>query len=59
MEGDLEAFDFVLAQDLHMTVEEMQRRMSNREYLAWKAFYVYREAQGRLALDTAAAARRR
>lgn len=35
---DLE-FDFYLAERLGMTVEEMQRRVSAREYLGWSIFY--------------------
>jgi hypothetical protein len=44
MLGELDPFDFVLAETLHMTVEEMNRRLSNAEYLAWRAFFIYRDA---------------
>jgi hypothetical protein len=43
MEGDLDVFDFQLAERLGVTLA-MVGAMSNREYLAWKAFYVYRAA---------------
>jgi hypothetical protein len=45
MDGQRDVFDFVLALDLHMTVEQMESTISNDEYLWWKAFYVYRAAQ--------------
>lgn len=35
---DLE-FDFYLAERLGMTVEEMRRQVSAREYLGWSIFY--------------------
>jgi hypothetical protein len=44
MMDELDPFDFVLSESLSMTVEEMKDRMSNREYLMWRAFYVYRAA---------------
>lgn len=44
MEEELDPFDFVLAENLGMTIEELHARMSNREYLAWRAFAVYRNA---------------
>ena len=28
-----------------MTIEEMRTRMSNREYLQWRAFHVWRNAE--------------
>jgi hypothetical protein len=49
MEEEIETFDFALAEGLHMTIEEMHNRLSNREYLAWRAFYNYREGQRQLA----------
>lgn len=58
MEGELDPFDFVLAESLHMTVEEMRDRMSNNEYLQWRAFYVWRNAEQELAEKTAEAKRR-
>src|SRR2546430_3315296 len=42
LEGELDPFDFALAEDLHMTLDELVERISNREYLAWRAFYVWR-----------------
>ncbi|MEA2538469.1 MAG: hypothetical protein QOF11_2703 [Chloroflexota bacterium] len=49
MEEELDSFDFVLAEALHMTVARMNDEMPNNEYIAWRAFYVYREAQLELA----------
>lgn len=48
MEGDLDPFDFVLAQDLGMTIGAL-RAMGNDEYLAWRAFYTWRKAMTDLA----------
>lgn len=45
MEGDDEPFDYVLAENLHMTVDQMRSIITNDEWLRWKAFYVYRAAQ--------------
>ncbi len=47
MEGDLDPFDFVLAETLGMTLEQVQA-MSNNEFQRWKAFYVYRAAMREL-----------
>lgn len=44
MEGELDPFDFMLAEALHMTVEDIWTRMSNQEYLRWRAFYTWRNA---------------
>lgn len=44
MEGELDPLDFVIAEKLGATIEEMEDRLSNREYLAWRAFHVYRAA---------------
>jgi hypothetical protein len=41
MEEELDPFDFVLAETLHMTLADMDR-MSNREYVAWRAFHNWR-----------------
>jgi hypothetical protein len=48
MEEDLDPFDFVLAEALHMTLAQLAD-MSNAEYLAWRAFHVYRQAMTELA----------
>jgi hypothetical protein len=45
MNGSLEPFDFVLAETLHMTTEELRDRMSNQEYVQWAAFYTWRQKQ--------------
>jgi hypothetical protein len=43
MEGDLDPFDFVLAEKLHKTLAEIGA-MSNHEYLRWRAWQVYQAA---------------
>jgi uncharacterized membrane protein len=48
MEGDLDPFDFLLAEHLHRTLAELQS-MTTREYLAWRAFFVWRKVQQELA----------
>lgn len=43
-------FEFILARDLGMTVAELRRRMSTREFAEWLAFYsVENREQERLA----------
>lgn len=42
-EGELDSFDFTLAENLHMTVGQMQSVMDNREYVQWRSFYAYRQ----------------
>ena len=49
MQGELDPFDFQLAEALGMTVQRMRDTISNQEYLQWRAFYVYRDAQEKLA----------
>lgn len=39
----MDTFQFVLALDLGMTLEQLAA-MPRREYLAWQAFYTYRKA---------------
>lgn len=51
MEEEIDAFDFALAERLGMTVEEMQDRMSNIEYLAWRARENWRNAMAKLERD--------
>lgn len=53
MEDDLDAFDFILAEKLRMTVEQMRGVMANAEYVQWRAFYAYRNAMAKLELDKA------
>lgn len=48
MEGALDPFDFALAEQLGMTVQQMNDQLSNDEYLSWRAFYVYRNAMKEL-----------
>lgn len=47
MEGEIDVFDFLLAEGLGMTLEQIGN-MTNNEYLRWRAFYVYRNAQQEL-----------
>jgi hypothetical protein len=47
MEEELDPFDYQLAENLGMTVEQV-RQMPNREYAAWQAFYVWRHARREL-----------
>ena len=47
LEGDLDVSDFLLAEALHLTLAQVGA-MSNREYLAWQAFGVYRRAMAEL-----------
>lgn len=42
MLDDLDWFDFFLAKELGMTVDEMNERLSNQEYLKWRAYYNYK-----------------
>ena len=44
----MDPFDFLLAEGLGKTLTELDE-MPYREYLAWRAFYVYRNAQQELA----------
>jgi hypothetical protein len=43
MEGDIDVFDFLLAEKLHMSLEAVGN-LSNREHIAWRAFDVYVKA---------------
>ena len=43
----MDTFPFVLALDLHRTIEELDA-MSQREYIAWAAYYTYRAAMAGL-----------
>lgn len=55
MEGSLDAFDFLLAERLGMTVGELRDRMSNDEYLQWRAYIKWRNAMQELELKSAQA----
>ena len=48
MEEEVDTFPFVLAEALHMTIGDIYARMSNREYIAWQAFYTWRAAMEKL-----------
>lgn len=52
MEGDLDPFDFMLAEALGMSVQHMRDTLSNQEYLQWRAFYVWRNAKAELEAKT-------
>jgi hypothetical protein len=47
MQGDLDPFDFVLAETLHLTLEQVDA-MSNHEYLRWRAWHTYRAAMAEM-----------
>jgi hypothetical protein len=47
MEGDLDPFEFVLAERLGLTLAQVGA-MSNHEYLRWKAWHVYRQAMSEM-----------
>ena len=49
MTEELDPFDWALAEALGMTVERMRAEMSNPEYHSWRAFFVWRAAQQKLA----------
>lgn len=48
MEGEVDPFDFSLAESLGRTVAELRASIGNREYLAWRAFTVWRNAMQEL-----------
>lgn len=52
MDGQLDPFDFYLAENLHMTKAQLGD-MSNDEYVQWRAFTVYRDAMRELAMKEA------
>jgi hypothetical protein len=47
MEGDLDPFDFLLAEKLGMSLAQVDA-MSNNEYLRWRAWTVYRQAMAEM-----------
>ena len=47
MEGELDPFDFMLAERLGKTLAEIGA-MSNNEYLRWRAFHVWRQAMAEM-----------
>lgn len=48
MEGELDPFDFMLAEGLGITLAQIGE-MSNNEYTRWRAFYTYRAAMQEMA----------
>jgi hypothetical protein len=48
MDEEMDPFEFVLAEKLHMSVKAMRESLGNDEYLAWRAFHVYRAAMREL-----------
>lgn len=50
LKGDVDAFPFILAQDLGMTLGEV-RAMPNTEYVEWVAFYHVRRRIGKIWRD--------
>jgi hypothetical protein len=57
MQNRMDPMPFVLAEELGMTVERLMTGrdgpLSNREYVAWCAFYVWRDAMRKLAAKEA------
>lgn len=47
MEGDLDPFDFMLAEQLGLTLAQVGE-MSNNEYVRWRAWHVYRQAMAEM-----------
>lgn len=47
MEGRESAFDYILAEALGKTLDELMQ-MSNNEYIRWQAFYAYRDAMAKM-----------
>lgn len=47
MDDELDPFPFVLGEALGMTIAQIDS-MSNAEYLAWRAFHVWRNAMAEL-----------
>ena len=47
MEGELDPFDFMLAERLGKTLAEIGQ-MSNHEYLRWRAWHVYQTAMAEM-----------
>jgi hypothetical protein len=54
MDEEIDAFDFTLAERLGMTVAEMNERMTNIEYIAWRARENWRNAMAELERKAAA-----
>lgn len=52
MEEELDPFDFLLAESIGMGVQQMRDTLSNQEYIQWRAFHVWRNAQRDLELKT-------
>jgi hypothetical protein len=44
MTGEADAGEFVLAERLGRTVEELRQSMTHEEFVRWQAFFVYRHA---------------
>jgi hypothetical protein len=53
MEGALDPFDWILAEQMHRTVVELNETMTEQEYQSWRAFHVYRRAMEEKALRQA------
>lgn len=45
MLGEMDPFDFALAEKLGRSVEELQATVSAGELIRWRAFYVWRHGQ--------------
>lgn len=49
MDEEMDGFEFVLAEQLGMTIARLRAEMPHNEYVAWRAFAVYRAGQIELA----------
>jgi hypothetical protein len=59
MDGTLDAFPFVLAEGLGMTLGQLDAALSPDEYDRWRAFYTYRAAMREHAKEKVRLAARR
>lgn len=50
MEEELDPFEWTLALELRMTRDEMRQRVSQPEYISWRAYFQWRKAQLELAM---------
>ena len=44
MTGERDSFEFLLAEKMHRTVNELRQTITQDEYLQWSAYYVWRSA---------------
>jgi hypothetical protein len=53
MDGSLDSDEFVVAENLRMTVAELRQRMPNNEYHQWRAYLTYKAAMQEQAMKEA------